>query len=208
LSNKDLYIAQLQSYINKMLTKYSAIFDAIGMDDYDLVHECLEQKSELDAINSEGYSPLTYAAHVANRPFVRLFLSRGMSVDGRDAQKRTALMVACRNHDVDLVRLLLERGASVSVGDLIKALFERDDVIPSDTERILDILLQHGFSYEKKDLFRAMVRRRMSLSTILKYVGPANTMAEWVYPLDKEMRILFSYGDREQFFSIFESFSR
>ena len=191
-----------------MSTKYSAIFDAIGMDDYDLVHECLEQKAELDAINSEGYSPLTYAAHVANRPFVRLFLSRGMSVDGRDAQKRTALMVACRNHDVDLVRLLLERGASVSVGDLIKALFERDDVIPSDTERILDILLQHGFSYEKKDLFRAMVRRRMSLSTILKYVGPANTMAEWVYPLDKEMRILFSYGDREQFFSIFESFSR
>ncbi len=117
-------------------------------------------------------------------------------------------MVACRNHDVDLVRLLLERGASVSVGDIIKALFERDDVIPIDTERILDILLQHGFTYEKKDLFRAMVRRRMSLSTILKYVGPANTMAEWVYQLDKEMRILFSYGDREQFFSIFESFSR
>jgi hypothetical protein len=117
-------------------------------------------------------------------------------------------MVACRNHDVDLVRLLLEKGASVSVGDIIKALFERDDVIPSDTERVLDILVLHGFTYEKKDLFRAMVRRRMSLSTILKYVGPASTMAEWVYPLDKEMRILFSYGDREQFFSIFESFSR
>jgi ankyrin repeat protein len=85
LSNKDLYIAQLQAYINKMSTKYSAIFDAIGMDDYDLVHECLEQKSELDAINYEGYSPLTYAAHMANRPFVRLFLSRGMPIDGRDA---------------------------------------------------------------------------------------------------------------------------
>jgi ankyrin repeat protein len=85
LSNKDLYIAQLQAYLNRTSTKYSAIFDAIGMDDYDLVHECLERKSELDAINEEGYSPLTYAAHFSNHPFVRMLLGKCMSVDGRDA---------------------------------------------------------------------------------------------------------------------------
>ena len=85
LSNKDLYIAQLQAYLNRTSTKYSVIFDAIGMDDYDLVHECLERKSELDAINEEGYSPLTYAAHLSNHPFVRMLLVKCMPIDGRDA---------------------------------------------------------------------------------------------------------------------------
>ncbi len=75
----------MQAYLNRTSTKYSVIFDAIGMDDYDLVHECLERKSELDAINEEGYSPLTYAAHLSNHPFVRMLLVKCMPIDGRDA---------------------------------------------------------------------------------------------------------------------------
>ncbi len=139
----------MRSYLRKISNKYSPIFDAIATGDDDVVNACLTQKSEYDTINEEGYSPLTYAVHRRTPQYVRLFLEKGMPVNDMDANTRTPLMVACRNHDVELVRLLLEKGASVRVGKIINALFERDDVVPAETERILDILIMHGIPVEQ-----------------------------------------------------------
>jgi hypothetical protein len=63
LANQELYISQMRSYLKKISNKYSPLFDAIAMGDDCVVNACLAQKSEYDAINEEGYSPLTYAVH-------------------------------------------------------------------------------------------------------------------------------------------------
>ena len=46
---------------------------------------------------------------------IRLLLDKGAQVDGKDKEGMTALLFAAQNGDVDIIKLLLSRNASINV---------------------------------------------------------------------------------------------
>lgn len=71
----------------------------------------------VDAINTEGVTPLYVAARNGFTAIVGLLLDQGADVDFRDADGETPLYVATHNGFVDVVVSLLDRGATVDICD-------------------------------------------------------------------------------------------
>ncbi|UXR65998.1 ankyrin repeat domain-containing protein [Bdellovibrio bacteriovorus] len=51
---------------------------------------------------------------------VRSLLKQKIKIDEKDSHGRTALLIATRNNDVEIARLLIEAGADVNVQDQIQ----------------------------------------------------------------------------------------
>jgi hypothetical protein len=63
---------------------------------------------------SNGRSPLAYAALGGHLPIVRLLLDRGANINSRDSIGFTALMRAAQEGHIAIVRELLDRGANIN----------------------------------------------------------------------------------------------
>jgi ankyrin repeat protein len=66
------------------------------------------------AIDTPGWTPLIYAATGGLEDVVRWLLAQNVKVDEASPNGITALMMATREHHVDVADLLLERGADAS----------------------------------------------------------------------------------------------
>jgi ankyrin repeat protein len=62
-------------------------------------------------LDGPGWTPLIYAATGGHEPVVRYLLDQGARVDAGSPNGTTALMMAVREHRVDIADLLLARGA-------------------------------------------------------------------------------------------------
>jgi len=62
-------------------------------------------------LDGPGWTPLIYAATGGHEPVVRFLLDQGARVDAGSPNGTTALMMAVREHRVDIADLLLARGA-------------------------------------------------------------------------------------------------
>jgi ankyrin repeat protein len=82
------------------------------------VVEFLESRgADSDAPDTNGRTPLSWAASNGRDDLVRHLLGRGAQLDVRDDAKRTPLFHAVLGNHRDTVRLLLERGAGVDPAD-------------------------------------------------------------------------------------------
>ena len=63
------------------------------------------------ALDGPGWTPLIYAATGGHEPVVRYLLDQGARIDAPSPNGTTALMMAVREHRVDVAELLLSRGA-------------------------------------------------------------------------------------------------
>ena len=104
----------------------------------------LDEKGEIDATDSAGWTVLAYAAWSNSNPeVVRYLLSRGADPNHRDIHGRTPLMRATQaGNNVKVVGALLEGGACVNLRDLtgndaLSIAIQRD----ADTEVILELYL-------------------------------------------------------------------
>lgn len=70
-----------------------------------------EQVVDMDAADSDGWTPLHYAADRGHVEVVKLFLSEGASVAPKDTNKRTPLHLAALNNQKEVIQLLLDDGA-------------------------------------------------------------------------------------------------
>jgi ankyrin repeat protein len=62
-------------------------------------------------LDGPGWTPLIYAATGGHEPVVRYLLEQGARIDAASPNGTTALMMAVREHRVDIADLLLARGA-------------------------------------------------------------------------------------------------
>jgi len=71
----------------------------------------LDKGAHVDAVDSAGYTPLSYAVAYGNWSTARILVERGADVNGRGYDEQPILTSAI--YDPSLVRLLLDRGARV-----------------------------------------------------------------------------------------------
>lgn len=79
------------------------------MPDFD---QYVRAGESLDDIDEYGFTPLIETAITRQLPIAEKLIARGVDVNKPDVTGRTALHWAVDNHDLKMVRLLLERGAN------------------------------------------------------------------------------------------------
>ncbi len=72
---------------------------------------------DVDVIEREKYTALSYAAAYGSLDAMRLLLAHGANVNAPDAKRRTPLHVAIVNQQAAATDLLLQHGADVSAED-------------------------------------------------------------------------------------------
>lgn len=74
----------------------------------------LDQIASVDAVDQDGFTPLTYASLHGYTDCVELILERGADIDKLDRHGNTALVNACHSGSLACVQTLLARGADVN----------------------------------------------------------------------------------------------
>jgi ankyrin repeat protein len=74
-------------------------------------------KTNLNATDDNGLTPLLCAAYNERLVIAKILLNRGADLEARDERGRTPLMCAASNRDEGLARLLLEKGAVIEAKD-------------------------------------------------------------------------------------------
>lgn len=78
----------------------------------------VEQGADVDAFGYEELTPLAYATYVQNHGLVEYLLAQGAKVDrAHPAEGITPLHYAARKCDASMIRVLVDGGADITVGD-------------------------------------------------------------------------------------------
>jgi ankyrin repeat protein len=87
---------------------------AYSSQNFSYIDVIIAEGAEIDAVNTEGYTPLACAVSSGNTALVRKLLSLGASVN---LGEQSPLLVALRSHYPEMVSLLLAAGADVNHRD-------------------------------------------------------------------------------------------
>ena len=103
----------------------SPLHTAAKYDSSRVARLLLEKKSDMEAVNKQGYTPLLQAAFYGSKKVLELLIANGASVLAKDNLGKTALhLIAGRNrskiHDdtaLKIIKMLVKSGAKVDVKD-------------------------------------------------------------------------------------------
>jgi uncharacterized protein len=132
-------------------------FNAVSLNQKDLVEEMLKAGMPVDTRNAAGASALMVA--VGNRlpDLTRLLIERKSMINAADHKGVTPLMMAAHVGLTEAVNLLLKQGAALEQKDLHHQTALMYAVAQSH-EEIVKILLDHGANPETKNQFGASPR--------------------------------------------------
>ncbi|KAK5988891.1 Putative ankyrin repeat-like protein [Cladobotryum mycophilum] len=106
------------------------------------VEKMISYGGDINAQDSEGRTPLYYAAHYGNQHILKLLLDKKADLDTRSNENETALIAACRrhHHHKEIVWKLLEVGADVRIESSVGTALQMVSMIGCDdcVEMILD----------------------------------------------------------------------
>ena len=95
-----------------------SLVDAVADEDEERVASLLDGEGKLDVnIESDGWSPLLWAAKRGNAQIMDMLLKAGAFIGATDEGGSTALHKCATNGSIECARLLLDAGASVAVRD-------------------------------------------------------------------------------------------
>ncbi|KAF8253117.1 ankyrin [Wilcoxina mikolae CBS 423.85] len=163
---------------------------AVDTDKPSMVHCLLQRGANVNNRREDGKTALHFAV-LRSSEVVRLLLEHGADIDARDYCGKSPLYTAVHFNRTHTVRLLLESGASLGVGDM-PALHLVTDMIgwnsPKDACDTIRVLLEYG-----EDL-TAIFRGSTALQAFLgRYPNPDD---DWtVEEYDELVKVL---GDCDQ----------
>ena len=93
------------------------LHDACKRGDLEVVTSLLSNKGwHINALNTDGESPLHIACEYGHLEIVKVFLKdKKCDVDVQDSYGNTALHIACYTKSLVLIRLLLEKRCSTNI---------------------------------------------------------------------------------------------
>jgi ankyrin repeat protein len=92
---------------------------AVQSGDLEVVQKLIEYNADINARNVVGWTTLHIASHLnqPNMGVIQLLLENGIDIDARAKDDSTALHAASAYGTIEVVRFLLERGASAEIRD-------------------------------------------------------------------------------------------
>ena len=183
----------------------------LGLDSYGLVQELAISNVAVDAIDSEGYTPLMWAARRGDHDAVHLLLKAGSCPNVCDHKiASTPLMVAAATSSSICVRSLLQAGANIAFKSADKRNALHYAVQFNGNEEILHCLIAAGVELEGRDtsgstpLQRAITCNQVVLAkALLDYGANINTFdnendtplsESLFYHHDDSTQLLLHYG--------------
>ncbi|CAO3617501.1 unnamed protein product [Cunninghamella blakesleeana] len=137
LENKDIDDTTKKSKMTKLFWRASSAGDLEKVNLF-LNDDQLKPFIDMDAKDEDGTTPLIYAACFGKTDIAHALLSAGAKIDIQDSFGWSALMWATNNNHEQLVKILLEHGASSQTkSSKGRTVF---DFVNTDNQKIVDIL--------------------------------------------------------------------
>jgi hypothetical protein len=147
VNRKYFYDCYSQRFPRNMTGVHLAAY--FGLEE--AVNAVLSSKRDPDPTDSQGRTPLSYAAATGHEAVVRVLLEKGADVDAKERLfGRTALIAAVAGGHETVVRLLLEKGADPESKDS----YSRTPLswaTQRGHEAVVRLLLEKGTDPESKD---------------------------------------------------------
>jgi ankyrin repeat protein len=121
---------------------------SIGADD--IVAELVKRGAKLDLSNNDLGSPLHCAVITKSKTSVYSLVQGGAPINGRDRLNNTPLILAAQGGRNDIVQILLEAGADVSLGNESRLTALRAAVL-AKSPALVEKLLNHDISHIAKE---------------------------------------------------------
>jgi ankyrin repeat protein len=105
----------------------------------------------VNAFAADGFFPLGLAAFFGHRPIVEFLLKNGAEVNAaaRNAQKVMALHGAVARRDVEIAKMLLERGAEANAKQQ-RGFVPLHDAAANGNLALVQLLVKHGAHVDAK----------------------------------------------------------
>ena len=128
------------------------VFEASATANLERVRELVKENAGLvNAFAADGFFPLGLAAFFGHRAIVEFLLKNRAEVNtaARNAQRVTALHGAVARRDVEIVKMLLERGASANVKQE-RGFVPLHDAAANGNLALVQLLVKHGALVDAK----------------------------------------------------------
>lgn len=120
------------------------IIEAIQENNYYLVDYYINEKDNLDCIDSIGRTPLMYAVLNEHELIIDLLLRNKVNINIKDKDnKKTALHYAVEKNNISICKKLIEKGISLSEQDSMKFTPLHYSIMHGDSE-IASLLIKSG----------------------------------------------------------------
>lgn len=141
------------------------LIDAAYLGNKELTETLLAYHAEVNDTDEDGITPLMVAALSGNVDTVALLIAHGAKIDDKDLLLRTALMFAMRKN-IEVVRLLLKHGATLHNDET-----SMENVIRYGNEKLINMLVEHGFKLDPSYLHIAVGEGRDDLIRLFATMG-------------------------------------
>ena len=128
------------------------VFEASATGNLERVRELVKENAQLvNSFAADGFFPLGLAAFFGHRTIVEFLLKNGAEVNtaARNAQKVTALHGAVARRDVEIVKMLLDRGANANAKQE-RGFVPLHDAAASGNLALVQLLVKHGARMDAK----------------------------------------------------------
>lgn len=159
----------------------SNVFQMAQSGDATRLKEILEPRPNLaNTENSDGLTPLGFAAHFGNKDAVQVLLNHGADIDAVSHSKisfipsNTALQAAIAGErNMDVIKLLLSHNAQTNILDSNGHTCLHTAAFHDDNEELIRLLIEHG-----ADVNARVEGRETALSLAIKQGN--NNVAEFL----------------------------
>lgn len=152
-----------------------ALFNAVDRGEATVVGLLIEYGANLESRDSDGMTPLAYAAYFRRPEAAEVLLNHGANIDAL-SQGLTALSFAIDEGKVPMVKLLLENGADLTITNepLLLRILKSNRIHNQEADAaIVELLLYHGADPNCCDrkgrtpLFLATVKQKVDIMRVL-----------------------------------------
>lgn len=137
----------------KPLLPSLSLFDAVTIDDTDVVLKQLEEQPELlEAYSPDGFTPLSLAVYFGHFFLAKALIEKGANTNApaKNPSKVTPLHAACASSNMDMVTLLLQNGADVHA-EQDQGITALHSAVHNKHLPLVKLLVEHGADSHKKN---------------------------------------------------------
>ena len=114
---QSMWIARNRGQMNSTDDPQQVLFDAIEVNDLDVVKHCIERGADVHAKNGEWCNTPLHLATRGNVEIINILISRGADVHSQNVRAETPLHWAVHNANIKVAEYLISSGADVNAKD-------------------------------------------------------------------------------------------